>query len=885
MKSYFLIVFILILFIALCKGQVIKIESTITLDCNNESLRDVIQKISEQSNIRFTFNDNLVDNKTVSCHFNRQCFDEAIQSIFQQAGLHYEFITPEMIVLFKEKDAKQTVVGLIIDAYNVQSLASASIVVSGTSKGTYSDKNGFFSISDVPQNSNIEVNHIGYKTYYISSDSIAHKKIAIIRMQQEPVKLDLIKIVAPTVENTNIQMKNNNISYSPQELRYLPSPGQSSIVHNIQLIPGVQAVADRINGIYIQGGIPDHNLVLYDDIPIYYNENVWGMVSTINADAIKKVTIHKSAYPVQYGGYLSGVIDMKGQIYDDNKVRMGTGLDCFGIRGYLFLPLNKRIKSSITFRNSLNIYQNLYTNNKSTFYRNSYGVPVEFTNYKINGEYSSLMGKLTYSVSNHDQLSCSYFLIKDKVIVDYDSSITYAPIYLYVKDEEIYRNHGIGLKWKHLFSGYILEISSNYSEFNTSFNPDRFPGFDKDISSLEDWHYKLLFKSTGKKYNYITGLDASYKTYNYDIQSNTLEQELLKFNTTEKSWISSFFLDNIIKPSAVIEFSPGFRFSHYYTRQKRFSNYSFPDRWQDVYYQKNMDEFFIEPRISLEVHVSRNISIHAKWRKFHQYLQYIRNVHSSFLLPYTSEGYLTFANNSEKPAYADHISISTNWNWRQHYFEITVYKKLYKNLGYMYDTKNYLLYYKNDKKMQSQGIEFSAHKKFRHTSWWLSYHLGKIENIFPDQNQGITFPRDNDRTHQFKLINHFNFKNFLISSNIIFASGSPFTKLDSLPLPDQQNDPYYYRYTYSRLPDFIRLDLSISKKFINFIKLDWEIGLTVINVLDRKNILKKYFSIEYYQYDFLNNRRTYYLTDKKDLYDLSLTPLFFINIDFNKKQY
>jgi TonB family protein len=76
--------------------------SRLSVSAENKSLRDVLIEIAKQSNIRFVFNDALVDGKTITCRIDQLPKEEAIQQIMNQVNISYRIMPIELIVLYNE---------------------------------------------------------------------------------------------------------------------------------------------------------------------------------------------------------------------------------------------------------------------------------------------------------------------------------------------------------------------------------------------------------------------------------------------------------------------------------------------------------------------------------------------------------------------------------------------------------------------------------------------------------------------------------------------------------------------------------------------------------------------------------------------------------------
>ena len=73
----------------------------------------------------------------------------------------------------------------------------------------------------------------------------------------------------------------------------------------MQLTPGVQNSGDANGYLYVRGGDPGHNSILYDGTPIYGMSHLLGVFPFYNTDHIKEVEFDKSSSNAKYGGRLS----------------------------------------------------------------------------------------------------------------------------------------------------------------------------------------------------------------------------------------------------------------------------------------------------------------------------------------------------------------------------------------------------------------------------------------------------------------------------------------------------------------------------------------------------------------------------------------------------
>jgi hypothetical protein len=144
------------------------------------------------------------------------------------------------------------------------------------------------------------------------------------------------------------------------------------------------------------------------------------------------------------------------------------------------------------------------------------------------------------------------------------------------------------------------------------------------------------------------------------------------------------------------------------------------------------------------------------------------------------------------------------------------------------------------------GIEFLIQKKFGTYTGWISYTLGKVEYNFPELSDE-PFPALHDQTHEFKMVNSYELKNWTLAGTFIYATGKPYTPpvgieqamfpsgrmFDQVVLGDKNSE---------RLPAYHRMDLSATYRF----KLgdsDASLGATLFNLYNRQNIWYKEYDV------------------------------------------
>ena len=116
------------------------------------------------------------------------------------------------------------------------------------------------------------------------------------------------------------------------DVQQMAAMAEPDLLRSLQLLPGVQAASDFSSGLYVRGGGPDQTGILLDQMRLYNPSHAFGFFSTFNPDAIKDVTFYKGAYPAQYGGSLSAILDVQNRAGNRRNFSTSGGVSLISSR-------------------------------------------------------------------------------------------------------------------------------------------------------------------------------------------------------------------------------------------------------------------------------------------------------------------------------------------------------------------------------------------------------------------------------------------------------------------------------------------------------------------------------------------------------------------------
>ncbi len=209
--------------------------------------------------------------------------------------------------------------GRVIAKQSRQPISYATVVVDGQpDRGGVTDSEGYFTITEVkPGIFKVIASSLGYESTPSAEVQVSAKTPPVeIEMEQSTKQLETVIITRSVF---------SNVVESPVSLRRIgveeieKSPGANRDVSKIvQSYPGVSFSPSAYrNDLIVRGGSPAENKFYLDGIEIP-NINHFstqgssgGPVGIVNADLIREIDFYTGAFPIDKGGALSSILDIK----------------------------------------------------------------------------------------------------------------------------------------------------------------------------------------------------------------------------------------------------------------------------------------------------------------------------------------------------------------------------------------------------------------------------------------------------------------------------------------------------------------------------------------------------------------------------------------------
>ncbi len=742
----------------------------------------------------------------------------------------------------KNMSGSVTLSGYITNKDTRDPVAGVTVFVQKLSSGTISNEYGYYSLTLPRGIHKVQFSFIGMKNkvinlnLYGSGDMNVEMTSVLIPLKetvisaQKSITLQRFEVGAAKINITNF--------------RLLPtSMGESDIIKNILLIPGVQSVGEGTVGFNVRGGSSDQNLILLYGAPVYNSSHFFGFFSAVNSDIIKDATLYKGGIPSRYGGRISSVLDIGTR--EGNRQKFGGSAGISPITTHFLVegPIKKDtciiiLSGRTTYSNYILglIHNPALNNSRASFY--------------------DLNGTITYDIDKNNKVDFSSYFSHDSF--KFNSDTVYS-----------YDNNIFALRWRHFFnSRFFSSITLNNSLYKYSITSENIATEAFDLShKINSTGLKTDFNLFMGRNEFNFGLDMDYYSVlpgSYQplgdsslVIPNTIDREralegALYFD--DKFILNDFLSINLgIRTSGYLSFGPQsvMLFNPEYSK----SNSTIVDTLNFRSGQVISKYAGPELRASFNFRISDKNSFKLNYNRTRQYLHLLSN--STSISPTDTwklcDYYL-------KPQIGDQIAVGFYRLMLNNSFEMSA-EAYYKFIRNIIDFKGgtELVMDENIEKdiVNMKGKAYGLELVITRTAGKLRYSLGytysrtfiKSIGAFSDEiiNEGKWFPANYDKPNDLvATLNYLFSRRISLSANYTYSTGRPITyPVATYYISDKLLVDYSERNKY-RIPDYSRLDLSLrvsgNLRSHRIAHPNWT--FSVYNLLGRENVYSIYFKQE-----------------------------------------
>ena len=756
-----------------------------------------------------------------------------------------------------ELQKKVTISGYVSDRDNGEMLAGVTIYESNLKTGTSTNSYGFYSLTIPAGNYTLQYSSIGYETIIQSGQTDNDIRLNISVKSTETTLGEVVIEGKRTDENVR-STEMNRVSLDIKTIRMVPSLlGEVDLVKVLQLLPGVQATSEGATGFSVRGGSADQNLIILDEATVYNASHLMGFFSVFNNDAVKNVTLYKGDIPAAYGGRLSSLLEV--QMKDGNSKKTGFSGSIGTISSKLTIE-GPVIKDRTTFLVAgRRTYADLFLPFAKD--KNLQGDKLYFYDLNL---------KMSHIINEKNRLYLSGYSGRD-VFKNLFSSIGFG-------------NQTASLRWNHLFSQKLFfNLSLIYSKYNYEIGtPENEPTSFIWNSKLQDYsarfdfthflsgNHKLRFGASTMYHQFYPG--SVKGTGNVTLYSDfvlpaeyALEHSLyisdeykIRENLSIKYGLRMALFQNF-GPATIYTYDNEYKpiDSTVYSGHKIFNTYS-----------------SFEPRMTFTYIFNDISSVKGSYSHTAQFIALAQNSTAGTPLD------VWFPSTPNvKPQVSDQFSAGYFRNFKKNMYEVSA-EIYYKTFGNLIDFRDHAQLFLNQYlegelrigRGYAYGLETMLRKDEGRFTGWISYTWSRAFRIVPEINRGERYNSPYDKPNSINIVANYEFtRRIAASATWVYATGLPVTFPTGRAVVSNAIIPIYSDRNAYRMPDYHRLDLSVTFRGKPGKKWHNELNISVYNVYNRHNA---------WAINFVRDKTDPNVTYAEMTYLFSIIPALTYNVKF-----
>jgi len=828
-------------------------KQLITLHFDQQPMIEVLNRIEEQSELSFSYNSRLIDEKEeVSIHLDEVNLEDALTALFFEQRISFELVEQQVVLKrarrikgvedtplysdsIEQRSVKFTLSGFVKDQRSGEVLIGATITIPGGAVGTISNAYGFYSLTLETEAKEVFCSYVGYRSLSKEIHS-PENQATHFNLEKEISQIQEVRVYSCELDNMIRTARSSEERINPESVRKMPALfGEKDIIKSLAAVPGIKFFGDGSTIFFVRGGGRDQNMITIDEAPVYNPTHLLGYFSTIIPDAVKDVKIYKGDFPANYGGRLSSLIDIRTKDGNMNHFGMDGSVGLLSSRLSLEGPI---WKEHISF---------FLSGRRSYITR-----PLQNWNPNITDlHFSDLHFKLNYNINENNRLYFSIYRSVD----NFESQTRSNP-----SSGINWRNSTTTLRWNHIFSDRLFSnltlLGSRYT-YRLFMNMEASDYWNSNIENLTlkyDFTNYLNSKNT-LRFGFLLGghFHDPGNMYRSGVEWDPGYDLSVRYTREYALYVSNqFIINNKVSIRAGLRFTawqnmgPSTEYKVVQTSSGGIERDSiavkeYPDG--EVYHQT----FSVDPRISMVWQPGVKNIFKLSYSRTSQFQYLITNSIS----PFTSLEVWLPAGPNVPPQSAHQLTMAYTRRFTMSGLSLDV-EAYYKRMNSLIDYRDHahmlmnplveeeLLFGKGD----AYGLETILQKEHGRLTGWISYTLSRALYQVDEINSGTPYPAYSDRPHDFSLyLSWALHPRISLTTNFIYMTGAPFSTPTGFYYYDKHQVPSYAERNNDRLPDYHRLDLALNWHLSHpGRKYQHELIFSVFNLYNRINPVALHFN-------------------------------------------
>lgn len=822
---------------------------TFTYSGTDVPMIEVMEDLESRYGFLFSYKSGLIESVTITAEVTQEDPHRFFQELLWGSGLEANVMEGDFVVITKvnipggdQPSSPTTMIcGTVVTEDGVP-LDGATIIVGGTTIGVLAKENGSFrlELKQVPsEKDSVTISYLGYGNLRIPISYFQDRPCDEMVLERiELTEDDFVIVCGPIIiaeyitDGITYGPAKDVLSIRPAAIPALPGQTEPDVLRSLQFLPGVSSPTGELSQLYIRGGTPDQNLMLWEGIPMYHTAHYFGMISGFNPYAIGQMDVYRGGFGADQGGRVSGLVEMEAQDLENAQTKYGAGVNMLlaHAQGNQVIGDQKASISWSIRRSVADLWQTPTFNNITQRVQQGilfegldpYNLPASIA---INNDMLFIDGnvKANVNLGEFGTVSASWFGSKN----DFIDGIEDSRVSNFQTDSLAISNSGASVAWNLRKNRIELDLLASSSEYDL-----------ESTYSLE-WAQSNRNNQSSRKTNQLAerqvrvdgrylfdndlSVEMGYSLNAYDVEFHVSQiSDNLPLVNQENA--SSALLNTgyaIVKSPQQNAFRGelGLRMSHF----------------------SPTESWYPEPRLQLSYAPYSQLTFSLQAGRYRQFLSHLLEFQGASV-GIENPIWVLSGTNQIPVIQSDQLQVGLVWEPSSWVIDIQAYRRDMENLSSLaigFDGGMGGQFFLGSG--SARGMDFLIRKRWRNFRSWISYSVSEVLHDFPDF-QPEPFYAAHDQRHQFSFVNQITAGNFEFSIGWNINSGIPYTRVLSVinvinPNGNQTIRPIFDRYHGERLTAQHQLNLSALYHFRpKSSSMKGTIGLSLLNVYNQRNL-------------------------------------------------
>ena len=603
----------------------------------------------------------------------------------------------------------RTVRGTVLAARDSTPISGVSIRVIEFDIRAQSDQAGRFRLIDVPRSPT----RVTFERLDAIADTVplsASADSLVVYLRAEAVRIAPVTTTAlpPARERFDRVAQTSTVTLDVIDITRAPAVLEADVLRIVQLLPGTVARNDFSTGFHVRGGEADQNLITLDGVTVFNPSHLGGLFSTFDASAVDRVEFLTGAFPAEYGGRLSSVLDVRLRNGSRDRTTVQGQLSLLSAKVLVDGPLGGRATYMVGARR--------------TYADAVVGI---FSKETLPYWFGDAVGKVAIAIGS-GRLTATGYWGRDALDWPWvEAEPGRDPVDL----EFSWGNRLAGLRFEQPFGRHTLELYASGSGFSTAL------GLEPAVVRVDN-SVRLLSAGGAIAFNpdarHAVRIGAGVEDYDmrYEIQSDALTANFFSARYRPRIW--SAFIDDQWNLFGWLLLRPGVRAEYVEGASANSAGADFRA---------------LSPRISIKTFLSHDLALIGSAGRYYQAIHSLRDED----IPFAVFDFWIGADDVTPVSRADHLVLGfEKWIGNEYSVSVEGYRKDFKDLVVRRVGEDFRV--RGDEFVSTDGdawgVDVLARKYQGSVRGWIAYGFTRAER----RAAGEVFPPAHDRRHSFNIV-------------------------------------------------------------------------------------------------------------------------------------